>query len=74
MKRRAWLGKITYGSLLPVVTLFRESALAENGGAVTSISDDLSMPVTAPLSDAEQQARDAERLAKKASLQKKVGC
>jgi hypothetical protein len=57
-----------------VVTLFGGSALAENGGAVTSISDDLSMPVKAPLSDAEQQARDAERLAKKASLQKKVGC
>jgi hypothetical protein len=34
----------------------------------------LSMPAVVALSEAEQQARDAERLAKKAALQKKVGC
>eukprot|EP00520_Triparma_pacifica_P016660 CAMPEP_0118647156 /NCGR_PEP_ID=MMETSP0785-20121206/8456_1 /TAXON_ID=91992 /ORGANISM="Bolidomonas pacifica, Strain CCMP 1866" /LENGTH=162 /DNA_ID=CAMNT_0006539231 /DNA_START=185 /DNA_END=670 /DNA_ORIENTATION=+ len=45
-------------------------ARAEDGSEA-SISDDLSMPESALLSEAEQKAQEAARLAKKAALQKK---
>lgn len=68
--RREWLGKTAYGALLPVISIWGVEARAEDGSAA-SISDDLSMPESAPLSEAEQKAQEAARLAKKAALQKK---
>lgn len=71
LNRRGWLGKAAYGALIPAISVGSGNAVAEDA-SIAAISDDLAMPEVSLVSEADEKKLIAERLAKKAALQKKV--
>jgi len=70
LNRRGWLGKAAYGALIPAISVGSGNAVAEDA-SIAAISDDLAMPEVSLVSEADEKKLIAERLAKKAALQKK---